>query len=371
MNNASKSFFCFAILVSCFLLDGCSSQTKRTEAVVTPAVSMSKVVASAIRGDLTNVVPMLSAVDSTKLTADESQARECMLARFAKPFAPSARRDLPPAVAELIAGYQTYWHSQLRKTQSESAAESVLRTELIRVLRTNGEQLSDDATLDQLSDAIVPFIERNGMYALTGVTSPYRELMIWRTQDEKQFPITLTEGRVDVAVAFLDDFVVTGWLHEATCGMRSTGGWATNEKLFALKSRYDLSSESFTVSYLSHEGQHFFDYKLFPVLEQPELEYRAKLAEIIATQTDAYLRELLSGFADSAAYGLEAPHSHAEYWLIERLQRKTGVSKLTSTSTKSPTVAALVIRNAAKELLIESSDELRNLGAATAKSFLP
>src|SRR4029077_9164441 len=66
-----------------------------------------------------------------------------------------------------------------------------------------------------------------------------------------------------------------------------TDGWATAMTLYAVRSAYDIESESFRVSYLAHEAQHFADYGRFPKLARPEREYRAKLTELAEAQATA------------------------------------------------------------------------------------
>ena len=49
---------------------------------------------------------------------------------------------------------------------------------------------------------------------------------------------SLPEGAHDVKVMLLDDFKRLRWGAYATCERASTGGWATEEALFAVVSRY-------------------------------------------------------------------------------------------------------------------------------------
>jgi hypothetical protein len=355
------------------LLSGCASNV--TLSVHGDAVNatntFAKVLSSAIQGDVAASLPTLRSVSITTLSTKDATASECMLKRFEAPRTDVTMTNVPPAIATLVNAYQTYWHSQLMKTRSAETAEQQLSASLRELLNADGVKIAADATSSQLSDAVVPFVKRHGMYALTGITTPYAELMIWRVQDEKRYPITLTEGAVDVPVVFLDDFVVSGWLAYATCGRRGTGGWAKTDKLFALKTRCDLSSESFEVSYLSHEGQHFFDYQKFPELEQPELEYRAKLAELVAARTDDYLQNLLKNFASEAARGRTIAHPHAAFWLVENLRKHAANdNKGTRSWNEVMAMPTASIRAAAKELLLESSASATRLGAASVKTFL-
>lgn len=356
------------------LLTGCASNVPSSgkDAIVPATDRFDAVISLAIQGELAGSISSLRTISNEMLSPKDATARVCMLERFGAPRIDSTVPDVPTAIASLVNAYQTYWHSQLMKTHNTESAQQQLIHALATLLNANGANVSSDTDLSTITDAVVPFVERHGMYALTGVTTPYAELMIWRVQGERRYPITLAEGSVDVTVAFLDDFVVSGWLHYATCGRRGTGGWAKTDKLFALKSRYDLASESFQVSYLSHEGQHFFDFKKFPELEQPELEYRAKLAELIAAKSEDYLRELLKNFASEAARDRAIAHPHAAYWLTQNLRKQMASVEQGIRSWNDVRTAPMpLIQTAAKALLLESSAVATRLGASATKTFLP
>jgi hypothetical protein len=78
------------------------------------------------------------------------------------------------------------------------------------------------------------------------------------------------------------------------------GGWAIKEdaNLYCNKGDYDLNSEHFKVSYLKHETIHFTDLNEYPQLSSADLEYRAKLIELMyCTQETIYDR--VTQFVDS------------------------------------------------------------------------
>jgi hypothetical protein len=328
------------------------------------------VIAHAIRGNLTEALPLLERIEPSTISDELKATRACMLARFAGPRGVADIVGVPAVVSNLINLFRNYWHGQLMRSQAKDLAETSLRTGLTQLLRAEAVALSAEPDLDELSAAVVAFVERKGMHALGGITSPYRELMIWRREDEKRYPVTLVEGSIEVPIVFMDDFLVCGWLRYATCDKRGTGGWAKPDKLYAVKRRYDVTSQAFVVSYVHHEGQHFFDFQQFPKLEQPELEYRAKLAEIIATQTDDYLFDLLKDFGNSAARGRGLPHSHAAFWLLANLEMRISRDPAFEVSGwRSFSPAA--IRSAARAELLESSAQLRALGAASVTGYLP
>ena len=103
----------------------------------------------------------------------------------------------------------------------------------------------------------------------------------------------------------------------ATCDYYHSAGWTETGRLYCVRPSYDLDSESFRVSYLAHEGQHFADKRRFPNLEAPELEYRAKLVEISRAETT--LEKLLQGFGANVSDNRDQPHSFANARLLRDL----------------------------------------------------
>jgi hypothetical protein len=61
------------------------------------------------------------------------------------------------------------------------------------------------------------------------------------------------------------DFLMLSWLHFASYGIASAGGWASKEGLYCVYNRYKhgLDKNSFLVSYLKHEGQHLMYLRMF------------------------------------------------------------------------------------------------------------
>jgi hypothetical protein len=142
-------------------------------------------------------------------------------------------------------------------------------------------------------------INARGWHALFGQTLPLREFMLWKTQTRRHYDVQLPQSVQAVTVVFMDDFASLGWAGFATCDRAHTGGWTKPDVLYAVRSVYDLDSEDFRVGFLAHEAQHFRDHANFPVLEQPELEYRVKLIELASGRTTLY--QTLDAFAAMSA----------------------------------------------------------------------
>ncbi|MCM1241719.1 MAG: hypothetical protein NC314_02670 [Roseburia sp.] len=86
-----------------------------------------------------------------------------------------------------------------------------------------------------------------------------------------------------------------------------------------MKSSYDLEDESFTVSLLKREAQHTMDLSQYPHMSSEDLEYRAKLVELIYSCK----RNLFQKFIHEADTSKENNgHSMAAYRIIEEFVKK-------------------------------------------------
>jgi hypothetical protein len=302
--------------------------------------------ARALQGDISRDVAGLRSLDPAGLSPAERARRECLLARFSDADPPAAASG-DPFVDVLLAAYREYWTDSLLRRGDKSALEDRLHARIDAARRQFAGALPK-ATLDESTLTLPPILESRGFFAITGVTLPYYELMAWRANDVKTYDVTLPERAIAVKVVLMDGFASLGWSAWATCDRSFSGGWATRAAIYAVRQAYDLESEAFRVNLLVHESQHFADYERFPKLEQPELEYRAKLAEL--ARSEASTRDLLARFVSQGGDSRDAPHAWANARVARDLQGVLVVGGA------NPDGAA--IRSAAQRLLREDSARL-------------
>src|SRR5689334_19714364 len=284
-----------------------------THAQKPSAASLGPVYAKALEGDVRQALVELDQVPVEALGDAQRSERECLLRTFSdRKLDPVKVGD--PFVAGLIGIYRDYWMRVLLQELSVPEGEAWLFERLGAYLAPR-----KFALLDDLVDGLGPILEQKGFHSIRGVTRPYYELMLWGKETTQIYDVQLPETKVAVKVVFMHDFAVYGWSEFATCGKARTGGWAKEDALYNVADAYDTSSETFSVSYLAHEGQHFADYKRFPKLEQPELEYRAKLTELALAKQTAH--ELVAQFASRTSGGRDAPHNFANRRVVTDLSR--------------------------------------------------
>lgn len=196
----------------------------------------------------------------------------------------------------ILQAYQKYYRDAFYLEQSPEEAAGHLRSRLAELL-----QADPAGTLDELEEKAAEAFRAGGFHFLGGRTSGWYGPYIWRTEELKRYAVELPEGVREYAVKLLDGFVMESWLHYLTFGQSGTGGWSNGDGLIhCVKHCYDLDSESFQVSLLKHEAQHAADQARYPGMPPQDLEYRAKLVELVYSRERNLLERFL-GQANTAS----------------------------------------------------------------------
>ncbi len=301
------------------------------------------------------------------MTHDLDEAVHAHLARMPA----STRRLLEPRIVsdardrwlrDALMAYLRYFVRIFERDESVAVAESAMADELAAV---TGRERSDDDDADITAaeaDLAIGFRERGHRF-LGGRTPPYLGAYIWSRTEDRRFTVTLPRGAPEeVTVHFMHDFLIRGWLHWQTFGAQGAGGWYQQDSpdwpdgLYCVAERYAEPVEenpSFRVSLLGHEAQHVADHRAFPGLTSAELEYRAKLVELIGYEA---VDDRLRFFLDDAAEDPARPHPFAAHLIVHRLaQRIFGAPTIEVDWDAVPYVE---VRRQAEELLDEDTNRL-------------
>jgi len=285
--------------------------------------SMGSAFAEILQADGRKARSTLQGIPPDTLTTRKARLRDCMLERLQGAGTAATDRNIGnEAFADrALARFQDYWRESVMAPGNRDVSEQQLRRDLADLLGAPA-QADDDDLLDQ----VLRRIETQGRYALSGRTGLLLDLMIWNSQKEVDEIVELPEGSVNTTVFYLDDFESRGWSNYLTCDRSGTGGWATSEGLFAIVPVYDsLTDETFRVSYLAHESQHFSDYQRFPGLEGWQLEYRAKLVELgYASET---IPGLLRRFSANQSDLATDAHSYANRAVLRALRDRLDLAE--------------------------------------------
>ncbi len=315
-----------------------------TAAAPDPKQSFASAMGAALQADEVKALAALDGVDLSTLPARDQAAATCMRDRFGPKSRPA-----PAASASLadrsLAIYRDYWHTAMIHPERRATEEKKLEARLRGLLKAPKK-----ADLDALEPLLSDALKKEGVHSLQGRTGLLRELMIWGKQDEKVVPVDLPDGQYRTKVEYLDGFKSFGWSEYATCGRAATGGWATEEALFAVVPRYEsLDSEEFKVSFLGHETQHFSDKGRFKNLKDWELEYRAKLVELAFADTTR--NKVLKRFTVDQGDDPASPHSYANRAVLSDMVKRLQLSSADDLFT----VDLARLHAAARETLLEDS----------------
>ena len=198
--------------------------------------------------------------------------------------------DVDSQLQDILLAYQKYYRDAFYLEQSPEEAAEGLRARLAGLLGAGA------ASLDELEELAAEAFRAGGFHFLGGRTGGCYGPYIWRTEELKRYTVELPDGVQEYAVKLLDGFVMESWLSYLTFGMSGTGGWSNGDGLIhCVRRHYDPDSESFQVSLLKHEAQHASDQGRYPGMSSEDLEYRAKLVELIYSEErpllDQFLRE--------------------------------------------------------------------------------
>ena len=158
------------------------------------------------------------------------------------------------------------------------------------------------------------------------------------------------------------------WLHFATFGNVYAGGWAKKDALYCIVPRFrdELHTDAFYVSFLKHETQHLRDYQEFPQLKAPDLEYRAKLVEIMYYSDHEFFNTLLI----QAVKNKNSPHNYAAYKITEQFSKHFFNKDEEKQIDQWQTINYEDIQSYARKLFDEHTILLKSKGARTIEGVI-
>ncbi|WP_097160003.1 hypothetical protein [Bacillus oleivorans] len=282
------------------------------------------------------------------LSKEWLKLREDLFERF---FAERPSLPNPPISNKLepfLNCYYLYLIQVLLQKIERKQAEEELSDNLSILLKKPG------SSMEQLEAELKVVFEKESYHFLGGKTEPFYGPYIWAANEEREYEVEIPLGKQRLKVNFMHGFIMKGWLDFATCGRRGAGGWAKEEGLYCVYDVYKdiLDSSKFQVSYLKHEAQHADDFKRFPHIKSYELEYRAKLVELIYEETSRILYQLVR----DADPNPDFPHNYSSYLIIQDLEKQAGFRFSTQPNFTNDLIDK--VRNAAAKAFLEHTASL-------------
>jgi hypothetical protein len=266
--------------------------------------------------------------------------------------------------------YRGYWKTQLLKKNPKDRNDSSLYNTLADYLLNNQlTKFSRDSLKKTIKNdsELKRIIEGEGFKAEFKYRNGFQEVFIWDKETIDKYRVTLPKDTLNATVIFIENYHLNGYDNYASLGNSQVGGWAIKESatLYCNKSDYDLNSEKFKISYLKHESIHFADLNDYPNLSSADLEYRAKIIELMyCTQKTIYDR-ILQFLNGASSADRNHSHPYANYNLIKNLSRLLFNSEYESDYTKWENISVETINNAASVLYERSEDTLQNDSSLT------
>ncbi len=272
---------------------------------------------AALAGDLRPVLQLIAGLDEATL----DPLSLVLLHQFRDRFYTNSETipvlEAQPMATAVIALYHDYWRLALTHTQPIEQSESGLRSGLKKLLRRDypGFDQSEEI-FTQLEKAL----SKQGLGSSAGFTPPLHDLYIWSSEQTQPYRVELTDGEEQVSVTLIQQPLLQGWQHFASLDLTATSGWATGQGLFCLCWSYDPDSEAFRVSWLKHETRHVVDFREFPGMAEPQMEYRAKLTELAFYGNS--VSSLLRNFANTGTADSTSAHAQANYRVSRDIYRE-------------------------------------------------
>lgn len=225
-------------------------------------------------------------------------------------------RSTNPIVNAIDSLYQQYYKAIFWHNVSPEIAEGELFLKLWQYCGEN-ELLEKNASIEK---EVEKRIQKEGFEFLGGRTSGFWGPYIWASSNQVTYDVSLPVGNEAYTIVLMNGFVSRSWLDFISFGKVGTGGWSGKDGLlYCVGTAYDLESQNFKISFLKHEAQHHFDERNFRDISGDELEYRAKLVELIYWQDEKILKMIHLEADNSKGHNA---HSVASYRIISDLSRR-------------------------------------------------
>ena len=327
--------------------------------------SYNQIISPASNGDVLSTLSRLDSIDrfsNLLVNRKYQKTKKKYRARFSSATEKSKSLCNNSVINDICSFYQDYWKIKLLNTPVN--CDSILYNKLSHYLVNKKlTKLSFDELSNTIKDdsELTNVIESEGFYCKFMLINGIQDLLIWDKQSQAEYSVDLPETNINVNVIFIENYVLRGASDYATFGHSQIGGWVSNvsSSLFCNKGTYKLKSEKFQYSYLKHESIHFVDIKNYPNLEPADLEYRAKLIELIYCTEKTIFKRLDEFIMGASNESRENAHPFANYHLICQLSIKLFNNEFEADISKWKALTPEEINKASLELFQKGSELLK------------
>lgn len=224
---------------------------------------------------------------------------------------------------DILTVYQLYYRDAFYLRIGKEQAANRLKKRLAALFGITDERIE---LCDLEQNLVADTFQSKGLHFLGGKSGGYYGPYIWKTTETVSYDVELPDGIQTYAVKLLDGVITRSWIDYLSFGEIGPGGWVDSDGCInCIKSAWDFDSESFRVSLLKHEAQHARDLEMDKKIPSEDLEYRAKLVELIYSKE----RNLLKGFAQEADVADKSNgHAIASYRIVKEYADILGMDEL-------------------------------------------
>lgn len=256
--------------------------------------------------------------------------------------------------------FYSYYHRVFWEQLEEEKAKKKLIEQFFSLLSLSLPENLDEYSSDQLDEIVKSQIdpllqaqvESEGYHYLGGITQGFLGPYVWKSSQPDTFLVQLPTQTMSVTVNMLRGFISRSWLDYISFGEIGADGWAGEDnQLYCVIESYAEGTQSdiFQINYLKHEAQHLLDYQLFPGISSAELEYRAKLIELIYQKG----KQRFYRFLREADNNPKNSHSYASFCIMQNLAKRLNINQNPSTPDNWEHLTTEQISNAALQLYQE------------------
>jgi hypothetical protein len=329
--------------------------------VSTEKFSFDKIYFYAIQEDVSKIVKELNSISDDSLSSDQRQTKGKYISRFQAKTEIFDFQTQDSLIINVLAIFHNYWRDVLLKKKSLRESEKENGLLLANYIKSNfskkGQVLEKEIEVEDVPSHLRNLLKQNGYYSRIDRTGNILDMIIWTKQSIEIYTINLADTTINVPVVFIDSTISLGWEGYATFDHFYPGGWTVSDTLYCIKKDYDITSEKFKVSYLTHESQHLLDAKLYSDYPRWTAEYRAKLAELSVAEKTVY--DLIDGFIKGSKNYSRLTHPFAEYKLIGDLSKEIFKEKSIADIHKWKEISYLEINEVSRKLLKQNSIKLK------------
>jgi hypothetical protein len=346
-NNIIITFVCgiITLLISC---------QKRAQ---DETFSFDRIYYYAIQEDVKKILVSINSLNEDSLSVDQTELKRKYNARFLERSEVFNFNTNDSLIINLLIAFQNYWTEVLMKESTVNNAENKYKTLITNLLLSSSNESEQNAIRFDFRNAMSKILKEKGYFTRIDRTGNIMDFIVWTAQNVKTYDVKIQDTVLKVHVVLIDSVLSFGWEGFATFDHFYPGGWSAPDTLFCITKDYDLDSEKFLVSYLTHETQHLYDSKRYSGYSNWMAEYRAKLAELSVADSTIYA--LLGGFIKGNKNDIKLPHPYAEYLVIKGLSENILNKDFVTDLDVWKKVPSIKINEISKQLLKQNSRSLK------------